>query len=265
MKKLVLKVSLITVAAILVLLGIVYGCFSLFAPHLLGSLFERVGANNASLYFYEKEYNKNQNTSNLYRVLNKAIIFENNPKIVEYFEKFYALENYEQNIETINEANYNANGSVLENVSLSNADNRLKSRYAKALCSGGNFEKAFEFAKVDLTTFDDTNINFVFSGLVDFVNAENGDMFDNEKIGTKTVAESIYNYYQQVKVLYENSKTANKDKFTLATLANKLLVIADFMDTIKEFSTNEVYNDANFAVITNYAQELRVALATYVG
>ena len=76
MKKLVLKVSLITVAAILVLLGIVYGCFSLFAPHLLGSLFERVGANNASLYFYEKEYNKNQNTSNLYRVLNKAIIFE---------------------------------------------------------------------------------------------------------------------------------------------------------------------------------------------
>ena len=265
MKKLVLKVSCLTVGAILVLLAIVYGCFSLFAPHLLGSLFERVGANNASLYFYEKEYNKNPNTTNLYRVLNKAIIFENNPKIVEYFEKFYLDEKYEQNIETINTANYNANGSVLENVSLANADNRLKSRYVKALCGNGEFEKAFEFAKNDLTSFDDTNINFVFAGLTDFVNEENGTLFDSEKLGVKTVSESVYNYYLQVKTLYENSKSLNKDKYTLATLSNKLLIITDFMNQIKDYTTNEFYNETNISVVNNYANELRVALATYVG
>lgn len=265
MKKLVLKVSALTIVAILILLAIVYGCFSLFAPHLLGSLFERVGANNASLYFYEKEYNKNQNTTNLYRVLNKAIIFENNDKVIEYFEKFYNLENYEQNIETINEANYNANGSVLENVSLSNADNRLKTRYVKSLCVASRFDDAFEFAKNDLTNFDDTNINFVFSGLADFINDENGEMFDKEKIGTKTVAESIYNFYGQVKTLYENSKTANKSKYTLAVLANKLLGMTDFMEQIKDYTTNTNYSDANMEAITDYAVDLKVALATYVG
>ena len=267
MKKLVLKVSVLTVCGILVLLAIVYGSFSLFAPHMLGASFEKIGANNASLYFYEKEYNKNPTTTNLYRVLNKAIIFKNSPKTVEYFEKFYELEDYEQNIDIINKANFVENGSVLENLSLSNADNRLKVRYVSALCDGGEFEKAFAFAKNDLTDdyFDDKNINFVFAGLSSFVNAENGTMFDSEKIGLKTVSESIFAYYTQVKNIYELSKTSGKDNFTLASLSNKLLIITDFMGEIKQHTQNENYNDANFFNITEYAKELRVALATYVG
>lgn len=260
MKRLILKVSILTFFAIMVSLGITYGAFTIFAPHLLGSICETLGANSRSLYFYEKEYNRNQSTTNLYRVLNKAIVFENNSKIVEYFEKFYAEEDYEQNIDTINEANYNPEGSVLENISLSNADNRLKTKYVKALCEEGKFEDAFAFAKQDLTELDDENVNFVFAGMAEFLNEQNCEVFD-----TQGVALNIYNYYTNVKTIYENSLTANKDKFALGSLANRLLVITSFMETLAPYVEDVNYSAENIITIKNYASELKIQLATFVG
>ncbi len=267
MKKLVLKVSLLSFVGILVLFAIVYGAFSLFAPHLLGSLFEHIGANNQSLYFYEKEYNKNQTTTNLYRVLNKAIIFENNPKIIEYFEKFYSLENYEKNIDTINSANYNADASVLENISLSNADNRLKIRYVKALCTQNRFNDAFDFAKDDLseTEFDYKNINFVFAGMAEYINKDNASLFDSNKIGNISVSDGIYNYYQQIKNLFLNAEANSQDNYTLGGLANKLLIITDFMQILDDFSISENYSVENMLTIQDFANTLKTKLATYVG
>ena len=145
MKKVALKVALITLLSIVALGAAVYGTFTLFAPHILGSLCESLGAGENGLYFYEKEYNRNKTTANLYTILNKSIIHSDSERIVKYFELFYADENYDENIEIINQTNYDTAGAVLQNISLSNADNRLKTRYVSALCKIGQFEKAFKW------------------------------------------------------------------------------------------------------------------------
>lgn len=58
MKKLVIKTSLITLASIIVALSAVFGAFCLFAPASVAVFFDGVGNYSASVFFYEKQYEK---------------------------------------------------------------------------------------------------------------------------------------------------------------------------------------------------------------
>ena len=269
MKKVALKVALITLLSMIAVGAVVYGAFTLFAPHILGSVCEGLGAGENALYFYEKEYNRNKTTTNLYTILNKSIINSDAERVVKYFEIFYADENYAENVEIINETNHSKTASVLQNVSLSNADNRLKTRYVSALCKLGQFEKAFNFALTDLVehTPNGDNLNFVFAGLGSFIDATNGTKFDDlaYKKGDYTVSQLVHNYYNDLKISYEGIEKTAENKYLLAIYCDRLITICDFIDIVAKFTTNEDYNDSNLASVAQFRKTLRADLAVYVG
>lgn len=58
MTKLILKTAAITLAAVIVFLGLVFGAFALFFPRPLARFFENAGNLSAAAVFYERQYEK---------------------------------------------------------------------------------------------------------------------------------------------------------------------------------------------------------------
>ncbi len=65
MTKLVVKTVLITVAAIILTLAAVYLCLALFFPKTLAKGWEDIGSYNLSLKYYEKQYEKTEDITDL--------------------------------------------------------------------------------------------------------------------------------------------------------------------------------------------------------
>ncbi len=72
MKKLVIKTTAITLASLIVALGIIFGAMALFAPKALGDLFDGAGNYSASVFFYEKAYEKTGDINDLVNFANKV-------------------------------------------------------------------------------------------------------------------------------------------------------------------------------------------------
>ncbi len=66
MKKLVIKTAVITLAVIIALVGLLFGAFCLFSPVTLAKFFDGAGNYSLSVTFYEKQYKKTQDLSDLY-------------------------------------------------------------------------------------------------------------------------------------------------------------------------------------------------------
>ena len=71
MKKLVIKTSLITLACIVGAMLIAFGTTALFAPVKMAGFFDGVGNYSASVFFYEKQYKKSQEISDLELLVSK--------------------------------------------------------------------------------------------------------------------------------------------------------------------------------------------------
>ena len=71
MKKLVIKTSLITLACIVGAMLIAFGVTALFAPVKMADFFDGVGNYSASVFFYEKQYKKTQEISDLELLVSK--------------------------------------------------------------------------------------------------------------------------------------------------------------------------------------------------
>lgn len=85
MQKTIIKSALITLAGIILALGLVFGGFAIFNPTSLGDFFSQMGMENCALGCYENAYKKDESTQNLTRLLNSAIISENGEVLSEYF------------------------------------------------------------------------------------------------------------------------------------------------------------------------------------
>ena len=86
MKRLVIKTTLITLASIIGALIIAVGALCLFAPKTMANFFEDVGNYSASVFFYEKNYEKTGSISDLDELLLKVYV-ESDYELTEKYSK----------------------------------------------------------------------------------------------------------------------------------------------------------------------------------
>lgn len=228
MGKTILKTALLTLSCIVVLLSLVLGGYVLLAPKALAEGAENLGLYSFSINMYEQNYKKNKNIESLYLLVDKAILFDAKEKIIDYYPTLQSHSKYNQYIEALDIVNYDANRSVLTNLAMSNCDNRLKSRYVKALASK-DFETAFLYAKSDLLAIDtdSAKINFIYTGLATYIDNSNASMFVNDYDGV-VVSTKIKEVYEAIYSRYQLEKTTNT-KYQNAVISNKLVDIMQFM------------------------------------
>ena len=86
MTKLVVKTVFITVAAIILALAAVYLCLALFFPKTLAKGWEAVGSYNLSLKYYEKQYEKTEDITDLSVICVKVNAEKDAARAVKYLK-----------------------------------------------------------------------------------------------------------------------------------------------------------------------------------
>ena len=94
MKKLVIKTALITLASIVALMAILFGVFALFFPKTLATSFDKAGSYGASMYFYEKQYEKSSSMDDLYTLCVKVNPYTDGQRAEKYLTEFAEKSNF---------------------------------------------------------------------------------------------------------------------------------------------------------------------------
>jgi len=84
MDKLILKTILITWLAILLACIVTFTCLSLFFPMTLSNMFFNMGANNLSVTFAERAYEKDKNINNLSILIDRSIFSDDYTVLDKY-------------------------------------------------------------------------------------------------------------------------------------------------------------------------------------
>ncbi len=96
MKKLVIKTTCITLASLIVAFAIFFGAAILFAPGWVGGIFDGVGNYSASVFFYEKQYEKSGSIDDLNTLVLKIDIKNDSALAEKYFGKMVEHQDYEE-------------------------------------------------------------------------------------------------------------------------------------------------------------------------
>jgi hypothetical protein len=240
MQKLIVRTALITLAGVIVLTGVVSLFIGIFSPLTFARMFEDLGGHKTSMFFYVKNYERDNNINNLHMVVDKAITFKFNEDIIKYYELLEAEEDYYAFISFLDYENVKAATTVLEKALFFNEDNRLKNRYIEALAKVGRFDDAFEFAANNLFSpqFNDPLL-FVFTGLIDFVNDDNFGLFNEIKMDpythepNRTVAGQILAKYNMVVHHYELNEGAHPAVIN-AVLVQRLMEMNRFLYVLSD-------------------------------
>ena len=96
MKKLVIKTTCITLASLIVAFAIFFGAASLFAPGWVGGIFDGVGNYSASVFFYEKQYEKTGDIDDLNTLVLKIDIKNDSSRASKYFGKMVEHQDFEE-------------------------------------------------------------------------------------------------------------------------------------------------------------------------
>ncbi|MBQ3571539.1 MAG: hypothetical protein IJA15_01790 [Clostridia bacterium] len=94
MHKTIIKTSIITVIAIVLVCAITYGALALFAPITMGNFYSDVGKDDVALEYYEKAYEKTKTQESFVKLINATIKAEDDDALKKYFKdnKAYNLE-----------------------------------------------------------------------------------------------------------------------------------------------------------------------------
>lgn len=228
MIKTILKTALITFLSIVLVLGATFGGLVLFAPKFVAEKSENLGLNNLAIAMYERDYKKNTSVKTLYTLVDKGATFGYDNVVVKYGAKLFENENYFEYISAIDEANFDENEKVLVNLKLSNADNRLKTKYVKSLAKT-DFDSAFDYARLDLKESDMTKeyINFIMAGLVNSITSDNSSKF-NESIDGVATSSLIKTKFDELHTVYEGYK-ASSSNYQNAVRSSKCIDMIQFM------------------------------------
>ncbi len=219
-KEIIFYGVIITASVMVALLFFVYFLIAIFSPITLAKGYNNIN-HNLSIKYYAKNYEKTNNSSDLYILVNKAVEFKKDKTIVKYYPMLEEDSKYDVLIEYVNGINYEQDGAVEGNVFRSNEDNRLKCRYVKAL-STSDAEKAYQYAKDDLADVESrADLNFVYAGFSTVIDNV-VELFDTQAV------DDIIAYYNDIKGDFEDKKSTNND-YDNARYSYKALEICQFL------------------------------------
>ena len=95
MKRLIIKTVAITLSAILVLCGLIYGALALFAPKSLAGVYTDLGNNKLAVKYYEKQWNKTKSNIDLYNLCVAVDVYADNQKANEYLSAMLNVKDFE--------------------------------------------------------------------------------------------------------------------------------------------------------------------------
>ena len=96
MRKLVIKTIAITLTSIVGALVVAFGATWLFAPKILANVFDGVGSYAASVFFYEEQFNKTGDISDLAVLVDKLDIEKDAEKAEGLLKKLVTHDNFEE-------------------------------------------------------------------------------------------------------------------------------------------------------------------------
>lgn len=232
------------VLTFVLIVGSIWAIFANVQPAKLGDLAYKVNLNNYALTLYEREYKKTGNIDSLYMALNIAIKIENDDKVVELFNKFYANENYMSYMHFVNSENMKADVKPVIKATLINEDNYLKNCYIQSLLNKHEDQTAFNFALNDgLNMNPEYNLlgNYLFDN---FCKKDNIDRFYrnflNNYDNTNILLANIYAYMSAVNdAFYELGFSSDNEVYTLS-MGNRILQVGKNILLLSEKSGVEV-------------------------
>ena len=136
MKKLILKTIAITLASILALCLLTFGVFALFFPAPTARFFDNIGGYSASVFFYEKQYNKTGDIEDLSNLVVK--VDDENDSVRA--ESFLADLVYHQDFDKF------CQEQDLDNTTGVSTKEYYMGSYASVLVKNGKFEDALTVA-----------------------------------------------------------------------------------------------------------------------
>ena len=139
LKKLVLKTIAITLALTLCAMMIAFGVTSLFAPKFVAGVFDGVGNYSASVFFYEKQYEKTSDIKDLATLIDKIDRKKEPVKAENYLVLMTSHEGFEEFCKGADGKQGKANKEY------------YFGNYALVLVDTGRFSKAVEVSKEFIT------------------------------------------------------------------------------------------------------------------
>jgi hypothetical protein len=147
--KVILKTSAITLFFAFVVFSYGLVAFGWVFPKVMADFSVTLGAHNAAGMYFEREWDRSQNSKYLYFALDRYIIANNSAKIAELGETFLGHDDFDEIITEVNkqwtERAKDETGKIdiINQVSWANESSRIKTAYTVALIRTGKTDKAF--------------------------------------------------------------------------------------------------------------------------
>ena len=94
MKNLVLKTVIMTFTVIITVIAVIYACFAIFSPKTLAKFWEDAGNYSVSGKYYEKQYEKSEDISDLANLCAKLDVKNDSKRAAKYLAIFTDDENF---------------------------------------------------------------------------------------------------------------------------------------------------------------------------
>jgi hypothetical protein len=95
MKNLVIKTAIITLASIVSIMAVTFGALCVFTPKTVAGIFENLGSKSASVFFYQKQYQKTNEIDDLIVVIDCAYLMEDLELQKEYLKELIAHDDFD--------------------------------------------------------------------------------------------------------------------------------------------------------------------------
>ncbi len=105
MKKLVVSTVFLSLAFLLSSMLCAFGLATIFVPGRVGFIFDGVGAYSASVFFYEKQYEKTNDVNDLYVVVKKVDVEEDSVRAERLLDEIINHDDFRKLCETVDAEN----------------------------------------------------------------------------------------------------------------------------------------------------------------
>ena len=190
MKKLVIKTVCITLASVIGAMAVAFGSLALFAPGVVGGLFDGVGNYSASVFFYEKQYKKTGDIKDLNTLVSKIDIKGDSDRAEDYYAKLLLHKDFAALCQRID-----ANGGQVS------SEEYYCSCYALSLAENGKLDAAITFSKAFVDQKGYTENNPFRTLIYDYASKASQSEFNKIAEALNTLDQSGEFYTQDVNYL----------------------------------------------------------------